>query len=74
MRCNIFLCDKCGCVSDNLEIIDIKFKNSNMDYHVSLCNNCFKDFCKLKEEYTKAQEELKTANQFQIAKHILGEK
>lgn len=73
MYYNIVICDKCGCVCENVEHIEIKFKNPNMDYGLSLCSSCFKNFCGLKEEYTDAREKLKNASEFQIARHILGE-
>lgn len=73
MRHLICVCDKCGSNS-TLEEIEIKFRNPNMNCKLALCSTCFQEFIKITNEFMKFEKEYRNANDYKIARHLLGEK
>lgn len=73
MRHCVFLCDKCGAVVENFSHITIKIDNNSMVHEISLCHNCFKEFCELTDKFMEAKRKCREYNEYQLAKHILGE-
>lgn len=67
----IFLCDKCGKVIEYFDTVYIKYENSSVEFKLSLCNNCFKEFSKLMDEFRESKNKCNEYNKYQLAEHVL---
>lgn len=71
MRKTIILCDKCGKVTDNADIVEVRFPS--VAEALTLCSTCSAELYKHVTAQKDFKNRMRNSSVYEVAKHVLEE-